>query len=237
MLSEKKISDLNNLQRTRSTENRVDGSHYIVLKHLYTWMETVAPQYVRGRLLDYGCGGQTYRSLFEDKCDTYIGADVAAAAGIELDLKIVPNVPLDLDPGSIDCVLSNQVLEHVPDPGFYLGEASRVLKDDGTLILTAPMQWRHHEMPFDYYRYTKFGLEELLDRNGMEIVSIDSLGGAYSLMGQIFCGAYAARTKTYNSFVIKMANKLFLRLDRAFPDEDDTLGWVCIARKKTANSD
>ncbi len=225
------IDELKQLHRTTSLENRPDGHHHIVLSYLYGWMEAVAPQYVKGRLLDFGCGGQTYRGLLEPRADAYIGADVAAAPGVTLDLKIVPGQPMDVAPESFDSILSNQVLEHVPDPDFYLAEAARVLKPGGTLILTAPMQWRHHEVPFDYYRYTKYGLTEFLSKNGFTIERLDTLGGAIALSGQILLSFLSERRKVYNGLLYRMINSLCLRLDKKYYDGDDTLGWLCVATK------
>ena len=228
------IDELQTLHRTSSLENKPNGHHHIVLSYLYGWMEEVAPLYVKGRLLDFGCGGQTYRSLLEPQAEEYVGADVAAAPGVSLDLKIVPGQQMDAPDDSFDSILSNQVLEHVPDPDFYLSEAARVLKPGGTLILTAPMQWRHHEVPFDYYRYTKYGLTELLGKNGFKIERLDTLGGAIALTGQIFLSFLSERRKVYNGLLYRIINSLCLRMDRKYYDPEDTLGWLCIATKTVA---
>jgi SAM-dependent methyltransferase len=229
------IDDLNQLKRTVSMDNSPKSHHFIVLSYLYEWMATVAVPYARGRLLDYGCGGQTYRNLFQDSIDHYIGADVAAAPGIDLDVKIKVSQPLDVASESIDTVLSNQVLEHVPDPNFYLGEAARVLKSKGVLIITVPMQWRHHEAPFDFYRFTKYGLIELLKKNGFTVVKIDPCGGAFALIGQILCSYLSENGITYRGWIFQMLNRLFLWLDHKYPDVEESLAWMCIAKRIERN--
>jgi hypothetical protein len=35
--------------------------------------------------------------------------------------------------------------------------------------LSAPFLWEEHEQPFDYSRYTSYGLREIITRNGYEI--------------------------------------------------------------------
>src|ERR1700688_1568551 len=159
---------LRGIVRTKDMHVEPDSHHYIVLSQLYAWIEKEAFVVAHGVMLDYGCGGQTYRKLFETKVEKYIGADVATAAGTELDIKLQPNQPVPLPDGSIDTVLAIQTLEHVPDPNFYLHECYRVLRPGGVLILAAPMQWRHHEVPYDFFRFTKYGLIEILTRNGFE---------------------------------------------------------------------
>src|ERR1700730_15810638 len=128
--------------RTKDMHIEADNHHYIVLSQLYAWIEKEAFVVAHGVMLDYGCGGQTYRKLFETKVEKYIGADVAIAADTELDIKLQPNQPVPLPDESIDTVLAIQTLEHVPDPDFYLHECYRVLRPGGVLILAAPMQRR-----------------------------------------------------------------------------------------------
>jgi len=227
----RQIDDLKRLKRTVSMSNSPTSHHYIVLSYLYKWMQEVATQYATGSLLDFGCGGQTYRELFAGVVDQYIAADVVAAAGIELDVVITVNMPLEIAPASLDTVLSNQVLEHVPDPDFYLAEAARMLKSGGHLILTVPMQWRHHEVPFDYYRFTKYGVRELLKRNGFREVQLDPCGGVFALIGQIFCSYLSDNRITHRGWIYRMINRLFLWLDRKHSDVDDSLAWMCIAEK------
>jgi len=56
----------------------------------------------------------------------------------------------------------------------------RVLKGGGTLVATVPLSARAHHEPFDYQRFTQYGLERLLARftevrispRGTDLVSI-----------------------------------------------------------------
>jgi hypothetical protein len=51
------------------------------------------------------------------------------------------------------------------------------------LILSAPFQFRLHEQPHDYYRYTSHGLRHLLDEAGLDVEEITQQGGLWSLIG------------------------------------------------------
>jgi SAM-dependent methyltransferase len=222
---------LDGIVRTDDIHVELDNHHYIVLSQLYGWMKKEALPMAQGVLLDYGCGGQTYRKLFEPKVKRYIGADVATAANTKLDIVLLPNQQVPLSDGSVDTVLANQTLEHVSDTDFYLRECYRVLRSGGILILTAPMQWRHHEVPYDFFRFTKYGLIEVLKRNGFEITSIASTGGVYSLLGQIFLNHLAERG-IQRKHLFRCINRLALWLDRKIPDLEDTINWMCIACKR-----
>jgi hypothetical protein len=63
-----------------------------------------------------------------------------------------------------------QVLEHVFNPDRFLEEVARVLVDDGSLLLTVPFVWDEHEQPYDYARYSSFGLQHLLHSHHLEII-------------------------------------------------------------------
>jgi SAM-dependent methyltransferase len=213
----------------------VSSHHYIVLSRLYAWLEEEAVSYAKGVLLDYGCGGQPYRTLFQSRVTEYIGADVTPAVGTTLDIQIASGQPLPLSSESVDTILSTQALEHVSDIDFYLKECQRLLKPDGVLILTAPMQWRHHEAPIDFWRFTRYGIVACLSRNGFDAKAITPCGGVYALIGQIFLNHLAERG-VHSKVVFRVVNRCALWLDKASPDFDDTLIWMCIVRKMQSSS-
>lgn len=224
---------LEGLARQSRPGAETDSPHYISLVLIDRWLKQVAVQEAHGVMLDYGCGGQPYKHFFLPKLTRYIGADVAAAQGVQLDLEIIPGQALPLPDGSIDTLLSTQTLEHLPDVHFYLKECGRLVRAGGVMILTAPMQWRHHEVPFDYLRFTRYGLSSLVEQNGFEVKSISPCGGVYALLGQIFLSHLHERG-VQKKWVNKLVNRLALWLDRRFPDTEDTLNWMCIAVRKPA---
>lgn len=209
--------------------------HYIVLRILNQWVREVGSKYARGVLLDYGCGGQPYRSYLLQYLDRYVGADVAAAQGTNLDIELSPEQPLPIEAQSIDTILSTQTLEHVRDPAHYLKECARLLKPGGYLLISVPMQWRLHEMPHDYWRFTRYGVQELMVQHGFELIEICSCGGAWALAGQII-NSHLAETGRGSKLLFRCVNELFTRLDRWFPDSDETIGWMCVARSQAAKT-
>lgn len=221
---------LGGLQRVTSMEIAPESHHYIVLSHLYRWLQDVALPAAHGVLLDYGCGGQPYRQFFSSRIARYIGADVAAAKGIKLDLEFLPDQPIALEDRSVDTVLANQTLEHVRDAHLYLSECNRVLRPGGTLILTAPMQWRHHEVPYDYLRFTRYGIQSFLGAHGFEITNLTPSGGVYALLGQILLNHLSERG-VHKKRLFRQINRLALWLDKKYPDSEDTINWMCLARK------
>ena len=64
--------------------------------------------------------------------------------------------------GSLDVVLSQAVLEHVPDPQQAIDEIRRVLKPDGVLYIEIAFMQPLHAVPSHYFNVTIYGLEYLL---------------------------------------------------------------------------
>ena len=61
-----------------------------------------------------------------------------------------------------DLVLMLEVLEHVEKPFDVSSEILRVLQPEGNLLLSVPFTFGIHEAPYDFWRFTKYGLMKLL---------------------------------------------------------------------------
>ncbi len=147
---------------------------YFARKGLYRQIVALAPL-LHGRILDVGCGAKPYQKEFE--ASEYIGLEIDRQnkhADRYYDGNVFP-----FKEGAFDSVFSSQVLEHVYNPDQFIAEIHRVLKDSGVLLLTVPFVWDEHEQPFDYARYSSFGLRHLLERHGFEVIehrkSMDSI--------------------------------------------------------------
>ena len=219
------------MERKSDIDVGVDNHHYIVLCQLNRWILSKGLAFARGVLLDYGCGGQPYRKEFLPYIKQYIGADVAAAAGVALDVELSPGQPAPLADGSVDTILSTQVLEHVYDFNAYLSDCYRLLGSNGRLIISVPMNWRHHEVPFDYWRFTYYGIEQSLRGAGFSPLEITPCGGVYSLLGQIYLD-HRGIQKPLRPWLTRLLNRTALFLDRHFPDFETTLCWMCLAEKQ-----
>ncbi|HMN24180.1 MAG TPA: class I SAM-dependent methyltransferase [Ignavibacteriaceae bacterium] len=151
---------------------------------------------ITGKTLDVGCGTKPYQHLF--KSDEYIGLEYDTGidndkkkADYYYDGKIFP-----FDDGEFDSVVTNQVLEHIFSPDEFLSEINRVLKTDGKLLLTVPFVWDEHEQPYDYARYSSFGLKSLLNKNGFEIIESRKSVNDFRVIAQLF-----------NAYVYKITRK------------------------------
>ena len=144
---------------------------FFARRALYDNLVTLAP-HINGEILDVGCGQKPYKHLFNYA--KYIGIEVEQEGhdhtnedvDVYYDGKHIP-----FENGHFDSAITSQVLEHVFEPDAFLKEINRVLKKDGTLLLTVPFVWDEHEQPYDYARYSSFGLKYLLEKNGFQVVT------------------------------------------------------------------
>lgn len=149
---------------------RMGDLHYLGAVDLVEAIKTMAPLDAP-RVLDYGCGGSPYRSLFSGS--VYHRADLAGDP--TLDFIYGPDGRLPAEAGGYDFVLSSQVLEHVGDPALYLAECWRVLKPGGQLLVTTHGTFRDHACPHDYWRWTAFGLSKLIAGAGFDILAVKKI--------------------------------------------------------------
>lgn len=74
--------------------------------------------------------------------------------------------------GSLDGVISQAVLEHVPDPAAHVAEIFRVLRPGGRVLCFLPFMQPFHASPYDYTRLTIPGLRHLFEDFSVETTRV-----------------------------------------------------------------
>jgi len=153
-------------------------------------VEALATQsaHVRGTLLDVGCGDRPHASLFP-QVTRYLGIEhLAAVVNVEeahrtsfARLQGVVDVfgdgaALPFADACVDAVLCLEVLEHVPDPQAVARELCRVLRPGGVAVVSVPLVYELHQVPYDFRRYTVFGIRAELERAGLAIEEVVARG-------------------------------------------------------------
>jgi SAM-dependent methyltransferase len=135
------------------------------------------------KLVDYGCGDFPYKPLFGDHVD-YLAYDFSVNPHATKYLNS-SNTTYESN-SSIDVVLSSQVLEHVDNPSIYLKEISRILVDNGIMLLSTHGIWMYHPVPKDLWRWTGEGLKKLIMDNDFEILEVIPIGDLLTSGLQLF---------------------------------------------------
>jgi SAM-dependent methyltransferase len=166
--------------------------------HLLLENKAFASQIPAGSMvLDVGAGQAPYRNLFAhtqyETADFEMVDKVYAPSTYVCDLKEIP-----VEDARFDYIIFNQVMEHLPEPKAVLIEIHRVLKPNGKMIFSAPLFYEEHEQPYDFYRYTQFGVKYLMESVGFTVVRLDWLEGYFSTIGYQL--DRMARYLPYNSY-------------------------------------
>jgi len=181
------------------------------------------------RVLDAGAGDCQYKSFFGRM--HYESADFCQVDKAYADIKYVcdlTSIPVPCD--YYDLVVCTQVLEHVSNPKEVVAELHRVLKPGGFLYLSAPLFYEEHEIPYDFFRYTRFGLQHLLEAGGLELLQLSPLEGylgtlsyQLDLAGKALSGQFLQFAKSYGlarSILLRALAPFFRALARMFGKMD-----------------
>lgn len=192
------------------------------------------------RVLDAGAGEGQYAREFARQ--RYCGVDLAVgdAAWNYSRLEAIADLTaLPFRDAAFDAALHIVTIEHLREPARALGEIARTLKPGKTLLIAAPHEWEVHQAPHDYFRYTRHGLEYLLDCAGFEAIEIRPGGGYFRLLArrllnglQFFTGG-ARWLLFFPAALLLIPPALILPfLDSLDRDRNFTLGYICAARKR-----
>lgn len=159
---------------------------YLVRKGLFQEISRCG-KYIDGNVLDVGCGSKPYVGQFA-KCDSYVGLEYDSPILIEKNIDVdftYDGKRFPFEDDRFDSVVSFQVLEHVFEPVEFIAEIKRVLKPNGRLLITVPFFWDEHEQPYDYARYTSFGLKYLFEKNKFDVIYQEKTLANFSALIQI----------------------------------------------------
>jgi len=221
--------------------------------------------YAHGTMLDIGCGTKPYYSIFQNKIVNYIGLESFIFSKVnpegvgsrDTDIsEIIKKTPREKCPDifgsslylpfkneTIDTILCTEVIEHVPEPQKMMNEIARVLKKDGTLIMTAPFALGHHQVPYDYYRYTKYGLLYLAQTSGLRPLLVKPHHGFFALIGLFlssllyfdFCRTKKGKPNILLAIFIiptcAIIQIMFYLFDKVKFIEGTTKGHILVAKK------
>lgn len=200
-------------------------------------------------VLDAGAGEGSWRYLFQHANyktqDNCVGEKHWDYTHLDFNCDITK---IPCKSSEFDVVILTEVLEHLPEPCLALKELNRVLKQKGKIYLTVTQGWAEHEAPYDFYRYTQYGLKYLLEKSGFRVEKVEKRGGYFKYISfrlwHIIVMPFLNRKsffKKTSGWIVKAALLLFLIpisivcycLDDIFDKNKElTLGYQVIAIKE-----
>jgi SAM-dependent methyltransferase len=191
-----------------------------------------------GRVLDLGGDKKSnYLQFFQGRFETTtLNMSEDARPDIMHDLeKLLP-----IEDASYDHTLLINVLEHIFNYRALLGEAKRVTRSGGSVVIVVPFLFPVHPSPEDYHRFTASALQKECEALGLQVASIETLGrgvfsARYVLLDRLLpkplrlLSFYTLRYITYG------ADALFASLAKALGKKYDpreyALGYCLVAHK------
>ena len=126
-----------------------------------------------------------------------------SSSSLRMDIVVKPDVDFVADgynlpfpDGSLDLVVAQATLKHLPDPVGFLSEVRRVLRGGGALYAEFAYLLAFHRWPGDYLRYTPLGIREVL--KGFELIEVGSNRGPGYTVAEVL-GLYLSCLLSFNN--------------------------------------
>jgi Methylase involved in ubiquinone/menaquinone biosynthesis len=182
---------------------------YIIRKALYKCIKEKR-NYMKGKMLDFGCGRKPYKRFFN--VEEYVGLDIEQSGHSHQNEEIDvfydgQHIPFENE--YFDSIFSSEVIEHVFDLKSIIKELNRVLKVDGHILVTVPFVWDEHEIPYDFGRYTSFGIKHIFESSGFEVISLEKSNNYIAAMFQMW-SAYVFELLPKNKTLRFMMSIIFI---------------------------
>jgi len=206
-------------------------------KNIYEFLSEqlllIAPNSI---VLNVGSGGGIEEHIFHlniDKRFTLISSDIDPLRHPDVVDDIVCSSFQD---DFFDTIIIMEVLEHVADPVRAGKEIHRILKSGGRVILSVPFIFPLHDRPYDFYRFTKYGLAHIFrEFDHLEIRERNSWTETILVLLVRLIGEPHRQVKIVSSMflpIIFVCVPIFVLIAKLFPTDFITTGYVVSAVKR-----
>jgi ubiquinone/menaquinone biosynthesis C-methylase UbiE len=219
-----------------------------------TWLESTLKKIdSESRILDAGAGELQYKKFCSHL--NYVSQDFGKYdgdgnnKGLQVGnwdnskLDIVSDITAIPEPDkSFDAIMCIEVFEHLPNPIAAIKEFSRLIKDEGFLIITAPFCSLTHFAPYHFYTgFNRYFYEKYLAENNFEIIEMTPNGNYFEYVAQELiripdCANKYSNTKIsiFNKFLILKILLMLKKLSARDKGSDELLcfGLHILAKKR-----
>jgi SAM-dependent methyltransferase len=188
----------------KSLWNPIFLQMYFAIESVKSFFNSLPRQYLK--IYDFGCGSKPYEKFCYD--NEYYGIDIDIEnkeADIFADVTSVP-----LEDKIADVVVSFYLLEHVENPQKVINEKYRILKEGGIIFMLVPLYWEEHEQPYDFFRFTRYGIDMMLKNAGFKEIDVRVVNSKHSILGINLVRLFSNRL---TRFMIPIINYAFFKLE------------------------
>lgn len=187
------------------------------------------------RILDVGCGTGGFGTLIRERqeCELWgVESDSHAAKAAEERFHRVLNGDISeilhaLPKGHFDCVVFNDVLEHLIDPYMVLSVIKENLSSDGSIVCSIP-NVRHVSVLYDLIVSKQWRYEEegILDKTHLRFFTKKSIVDMFTMLGYDVLRIEGINAKTSRKA------KLLIMLTLGLLSDTEFQQFGCIAKRK-----
>jgi SAM-dependent methyltransferase len=84
-----------------------------------------------------------------------------------------------------DLIIAEQVFEHVLRPDHATASVYQMLRPGGIFVISTPFLLKVHGAPSDLYRWTEYGMRQLLENGGFRVIATASWGNRQCLLADL----------------------------------------------------
>ena len=111
-------------------------------------------------------------------------------------------------------------MHHIYDHRFLIKKCNQILKKGGYLYIFEPILREMHQKPCDYFRFTPYGMKEILKDSGFNTTKTNLSGGPFSATAYCWDQAMQYLPKKerdkYKKFLISNNIKTIVSLDKKY---------------------
>ncbi|AGB40164.1 methyltransferase family protein [Halobacteroides halobius DSM 5150] len=165
------------LTEERVIPKKMNPNNGLLIEHIARYK--FASKYTRGRVLDFACGvgyGAEVLLAMGEGIKKIIGIDINKECikyarqhykfpWTEFRVGSATDPDLADEVGKFDTIISMETVEHIKNDYKFIANLQKLLKEDGTLIISTPFgRGREYECsnPYHYRQYTEEEFKELL---------------------------------------------------------------------------
>jgi predicted SAM-dependent methyltransferase len=193
-----------------------------------------------GNVLDIGGRDRGIFKTLKSNVKRWIFADINEKNNPDIILDVTDMKQIESN--SIDVVNAIELFEHVRYIEKGLKECNRVLKENGTIIISTPFLYYIHNMPYDFQRWTYIKWQNELIKFGFELERIIVMGNFFTFLAEMLkslCNVLFRR-KRFFKILFPVLNQISNLDNKSFAKNNPRLksyhnGYFIVAKKLRYN--